>query len=106
MAASSQSALQVGQSAVDDLSRRTGLSKASIMGTVRVIGGAMVGISVLVVVLNEIFTLDAINNSSGPFADVISQLTGIGGAALGLLVIGILVLGANRVMGFFGGGGM
>jgi hypothetical protein len=106
MAASSQSALQVGQSAVNDLSRRTGLSKASIMGTVRVIGGAMVGISVLVVVLNEIFTLDAINNSSGPFADVISQLTGIGGAALGLLVIGILVLGANRVMGFFGGGGM
>ena len=106
MAASSQSALQVGQSAVDDLSRRTGLSKASIMGTVRVIGGAMVGISVLVVVLNEIFTLDAINNSSGPFADVISQLTGIGGAALGLLVIGILVLGANRVIGFFGGGGM
>lgn len=66
----------------------------------------MVGISVLVVVLNEIFTLDAITNSSGPFGDVIDQLTGIGGAALGLLVIGILVLGANRVMGFFGGGGM
>jgi len=106
MAASSQSALQVGQSAVDDLSQRTGFSKANIMRTVQTVGAAMIGISVLVVVLNEVFSLDAINNSSGPFAGVIDQLTGIGGAALGLLVIGILVLGANRVMGFFGGGGM
>jgi len=106
MAASSQTALEVGKGAVDDLNRRTDLSEANIMSTVRVIGGAMIGISVLVVVLNEVFSLDAISNSSGPFSGVIDQLTGIGGAALGLLVIGILVLGANRVMGFFGSGGM
>ena len=106
MAASSQTALEVGKGAVDDLEAQTGLSQAMIMRTVRTIGGAMIGISVLVVVLNEVFSLDAIAESSGQFSGVIDQLTSIGGAALGLLVIGILVLGANRVMGFFGGGGM
>jgi hypothetical protein len=106
MAASSQTALKLGKGAVDELEAQTGLSQAMIMATVRAIGGAMIGISVLVVVLNEVFSLDAIANSTGEFSGVIDQLTNIGGAALGLLVIGILVLGANRVMSFFGGGGM
>jgi hypothetical protein len=75
------------------------------MNTVRVIGGAMIGISVLVVVLNQVFALDAISNSSGAFSGVIDSLETTGAAGLGLLVIGILVLAANRVMGFFGGGG-
>jgi len=106
MAANSQTALNVGQGAVDELESRTGFSQAMIMRTVRTLGGALIGISVLVVVLNEVFALDAIANSSGQFSGVIDQLTSIGGASLGLLVIGILVLAANRVMGFFGGGGM
>ena len=106
MAANSQTALNVGQGAVDELESRTGFSEAMIMRTVRTLGGALIGISVLVVVLNEVFALDAIANSSGQFSGVIDQLTSIGGASLGLLVIGILVLAANRVMGFFGGGGM
>lgn len=96
----------VGADRAEAMARNAGFSNAHIMNTVRVIGGAMIGISVLVVVLNEVFSLDSISNSSGPFADVITQLTTIGGAGLGLLVIGILVLAANRVMGFFGGGGM
>jgi hypothetical protein len=75
------------------------------MGTVRVIGGAMIGIAVLVVVLNEVFALNSVSNSTGPFSEVITQLENIGGAALGLIVIGLLVAGANRVMAFFGNGG-
>ena len=82
-----------------------GLASASIMGTVRVIGGAMIGLAVLVVVLDEIFTINSIANSSGPFSGVIDSLEGTGVAALSLLVIGLLVAAANRVMGFFGGGG-
>jgi uncharacterized membrane protein YesL len=106
MAASAMpSALATGQSAVDDLSSRTDMAEARIMDVVRVIGGAMIGIAVLVVVLNEVFALDAINNSTGSFSGVIDSLETTGAAALGLLVIGLLVLGANRVMGFFGGGG-
>lgn len=85
--------------------KEQGLSKASIMGTVRVLGGGMIGIAVLVIVLNEMFTLEAISNSTGPFAGVIDSLESTGGAALGLLVIGFLVLAANRIMSFFGGGG-
>jgi hypothetical protein len=99
------STLAAGASAVDNLQSRTGLSEAAIMDVVRVIGGAMIGIAILVVVLNEVFALDAIANSSGEFSGVIDSLQSTGGAALGLLVIGLLVLGANRVMGFFGGGG-
>jgi hypothetical protein len=98
-------AVQRGSSAVDELSARTGLSNAFIMDVVRVIGGAMIGIAILVVVLNEVFALDSIANSSGPFSGITDRLTGTGVAAIGLLVIGLLVVSANRVMGFFGGGG-
>jgi ABC-type sulfate transport system permease subunit len=101
----SRSPLSVGRDAVDDLSRRTGFAESRIMNTVRVIGGAMIGLAVLVVVLNQVFTLDSISNGSGPFQDVITSLESTGAAALSLLVIGLLVLGANRVMGFFGSGG-
>jgi hypothetical protein len=76
------------------------------MNTVRVLGGAMIGIAILVVVLNEVFALDTFNDTENmTFGGVITSLQSTGGAALGLLVIGLLVLAANRVMGFFGGGG-
>lgn len=104
MAATSQRAVQAGAASVKQLSGRTGFSEAQIMRAVRTVGGAMIGIAVLVVVLNEVFELDAVANSSGEFGGVIDSLTSVGGAALGLLVIGLLVLAANRVMGFFGGG--
>ena len=105
MAASSQSALGLGKGAVDKLERSTGLSNAAIMGTVRLIGGAMIGIAVLALVLTEIFTLEAMDIEEGPFASVMDSLEGTGAAALGLLVIGLLVAAANRIMAFFGGGG-
>ena len=99
------STLSTGAEAVDKLGRRTGFASANIMRVVRVLGGAMIGIAILVVVLNEVFSLQSINQSTGPFSGVIDSLQSTGGAALGLLVIGLLVLAANRVMGFFGGGG-
>lgn len=82
------------------------LAEAAIMGVVRVIGGAMIGIAVLVVVLNEIFSIESISNTTGPFGGVVDSLESTGVAALSLLVVGLLVAAANRVMGFFGGGGM
>jgi len=84
-----------------------GLSQASIMQTVRLLGGALIGISVLVVVLNEVFSLDTIANGTGPFSGITDSLQSTGVAAMSLLVVGLLVVAANRVMGFFGGrGGM
>jgi len=82
-----------------------GFARADIMNTVRVIGGAMIGLAVLVVVLDEVFSINSISNSSGPFSGVIDSLESTGVAALSLLVIGLLVAAANQVMGFFGGGG-
>lgn len=105
----SASLAHTGANAVTDLSRRSGVSEAKIMGTVRVIGGAMIGIAVLALVLTEVFSLDAFSQTNGsydgPFGGVLDSLTSTGPAALGLLVIGLLVAAANRVMGFFGGGG-
>jgi len=103
----------LGHAAIDALSDEVtnddedaeGFARADLMGTVRVIGGAMIGLAVLVVVLNQVFTLDSISNGSGPVQGVIDSLESTGGAALGLLVIGLLVVAANRIMGFFGRGG-
>ena len=97
--------VQTGSKAVAALGNRTGLSTARMMGAVRIIGGAMIGIAILAVVLTEVFTLEAMNITDGPFSGVIDSLESTGSAALGLLVIGLLVLAANRVMGFFGRGG-
>jgi len=98
-------ALQTGAEAVNKLQRRSGFSNASIMRAVRVIGGALIAIAMITVVLSEVFALDAVNVSSGPFSGVYDTLTTTGPAALTLLVVGLIVLAANNIMGLFGGGG-
>jgi len=95
----------VGQADLLENERNAEMASASIMQQVRLIAGAMIGISVLVIVLNEVFSLDSIANSTGPFSNVIDSLQNTGGAALGLLVVGLLVVAANAVMSFFGRGG-
>jgi len=97
----------LGQAELLEDEQTADLAAAHMMGAVRAIGSALIGIAVLVVVLIEVFTLDVIANTSSddPFGGIIDSLESTGAAALGLLVIGLLVLAANRVMGFFGGGG-
>lgn len=97
--------VNIGNAKFDEIEQRS--ATANIMGAVRLIGGALIGISVLVVVLSEVFSLDQIQNANGSFGGIIDSLESTGVAALSLLVIGLLVVAANRVMGFFGGrGGM
>jgi len=93
------------QTTTTDEFEEQGLAQAEIMRTVRVIGGAMIGIAVLVVVLNEVFSINSISNSTGPFSGITDSLTTTGVAAMSLLVVGLLVAAANRIMGFFGGNG-
>jgi len=95
----------VGQAELLEDEQHAEMATASIMQQVRLIAGAMIGISVLVIVLNEVFSLQSISNSTGPFSGVIDSLESTGGAALGLLVVGLLVVSANAVMSFFGRGG-
>jgi len=99
-----QAGVSIGNAKADAISEE--YSEANILDVVRLIGGAMIGIAVMVVVLNELFSLDAISNSSGPFSGITDQLSTIGVSAITLLVIGLLVVAANRIMGFFRGGGM
>lgn len=77
--------------------------RMGIVRTVRMIGGAMITILLLTVVLNEVF--GAVNVGSGPFSGIADDLQTTGVTAMGLLVIGLLVVGANRLMGIFGTGG-
>jgi hypothetical protein len=74
------------------------------MRTVQMIGGAVIGIAVVTIVVNEVLTTGAVANSSGPFSGVIGSLETTGVAAMSLLVIGLLVAAASKLMGFFGGG--
>jgi len=99
-----QAGVTIGNAKADEIADE--YSEANIMDVVRLIGGAMIGIAVLVVILNQIFQLDSIANSSGPFSGITEQLTTIGVSAITLLVVGLLVVAANRIMGFFGRGGM
>ena len=79
------------------------LERNAIARTVTLVGGAMVTILLTAVILNEIFS--AVNIGSGPFSEIGSQLQNTGVAAIGLLVVGLLVVAANRIMGIFGGSG-
>jgi hypothetical protein len=101
--------VETGARAVSRLTDRTDRSHAEVMGTVRAIGGAMIGLAILVVVLDEVFSVGAFSKTNGSydgtFGNVLNSLETTGSAALGLLVVGLLVAAANRVMGFFGGGG-
>jgi len=74
-----------------------------IVRTVRVVGGALITILLVTLVLNEIFA--AVSIGSGAFSGIADQLQNTGVAAMGLLIVGLLVVAANRIMGVFGGGG-
>jgi hypothetical protein len=94
--------MTVGRSTVDQLDSQV---QADLMQTVRLLGGAMIGLAIITAVLTEVFTLSALDISSGPFSGIIGSIESTGAAALGLLVIGLLVVAANAVMQFFGGQG-
>ena len=74
-----------------------------IVRTIRLVGGGMIVALLTAVVLNEVF--GAVNVGSGPFSQIGTDLETTGVAAMGLLIVGFIVLAANRLMGIFGGGG-
>lgn len=89
----------------NDLTDRMG-----IMGEVRMVGGALVVILLMVFVLTEVFNAidfetDEDGNYEGPFGSVVDDLESIGATALGLLVIALLVIAASAIMRFFGNSG-
>jgi hypothetical protein len=78
-------------------------SEYSIVRTIRLVGGGMIVALLTAVVLNEVFS--AVNVGSGPFSQIGTDLETTGVAAMGLLIVGFIVIAANRLMGIFGGSG-
>jgi len=95
---------EVGDAALDSESDEYDSEYSQMMRTVQMIGGAVIGIAIVTIVVNEVLTTSAVNNSSGPFGGVISSLETTGVAAMSLLVVGLLVAAASKLMSFFGGG--
>jgi len=68
------------------------------------IAGGIMTITVVAIVLNELFTLSIVNSSSGPFSDLLTQVQNVGTAALTLVVLGFLAAAATVVLQMFRGG--
>ena len=79
------------------------LDRMGVMGEVRLIGGALVTILIIALVLNEVY--DAVDLGTGPFSGIGDDLETTGVAAIGLLIIALLVLAASTIMRFMGGAG-
>lgn len=68
--------------------------------TAKSIGKGLMTVALVVIVLNQLFTLEIINNTSGPFAGLITTVENLGTAALTLVVLGFIILGAAVAMSF------
>lgn len=73
-----------------------------IVGEARMLGGAMIVMLLVAVVLNEVYS--AVDVGSGPFSEIGTELETTGVAAIGLLVVGLIIVAANAIMSRFGGG--
>lgn len=71
--------------------------------SIRQVIGAGIILGLGIVILNQVFTLNIMQNSSGPFN--ITTVTSPLGAALAILGLAIFVGGARIVMNQMGGGG-
>ena len=70
---------------------------------VQLVGGAMIVTLLVVVVLNNVWT--SVNVGSGPFNQTAGDLQTTGQSALGLLIVGLIVVAAKAIMSYFGNGG-
>ena len=79
--------------------------RMGIMGEVRLIGGAVVLLLVLALVLNEVYGAIDIAEEN-PWYSIVEDLETTGVAALGLLIIALLVLAASAIMRAMDMGGL
>jgi len=81
------------------------LERYGAMGSmVERVAGIVISLAVVTLVLNQLFTLSIIQNTSGPFSGLIDSVENIGSAALTLLVLGALAAAAGVVLRMFRGG--
>lgn len=92
----------------DDVSEKATIAEQQlgdwydIVQEVRLVGGAMITILLIAVVLNEVFA--SVDVGSGPFSSIGNDLETTGVAAMGLLIVGLIIVAANAILSRFGGG--
>lgn len=84
---------------VEAMRARTARLEQGDGGSKRVVK-VLASIAIGVVILNQIFQIDSIANSTGPFAGVIDTLETVGSAALVLLVVGLVAYGGAIALSY------
>jgi hypothetical protein len=73
------------------------------MSAVDMIAGGIITLVVVAIVLNQLLTLEIVNNTTGPFSGLIDSVENIGSASLTLIVVGFLAAAAGVVLSMFRG---
>jgi len=68
------------------------------VGLAKTIGKGLMVFALIIIILNEFLTVDAVENTSGPFGT--DQLVSIGQASIAIGILGILVLAARFAIQF------
>lgn len=103
MEVTTSSAFNTGEAAFDTGSSRIASWWQQGGMTERIAGGVM-AIAIVAIVLNELFTLSLVNNTTGPFSGLINSVENVGTAALTLVVLGFLAAAGGAVLTMFRGG--
>jgi len=96
MSLSETTGYQFGQQQYHEFRQRGGMTE-------RIAGGVM-AIAIVAIVLNELFTLQIVNNTSGPFSGLMDTVESVGTGALTLVVLGFLAAAGGAAISMFRGG--
>jgi hypothetical protein len=68
------------------------------------IAGGIIAVTVVAIVLNQLFTLQIVNTTSGPFSGLLTTVESVGTGALTLVVLGFLAAAGGAAIAMFRGG--
>ena len=91
---------------VDEIREADGareLASSAFSGMVNQIVGGIFAVALGVVMLNQLFTLQIINTTTGPFASLFDTVESIGGAAITFVVLGFLAAAGGVAVRMFRG---
>jgi hypothetical protein len=81
------------------------MTTAPMQQMIKGIGAALITAFMVIVVLSQVYQLDIISASNGPFANLTDDYVTYGTAALGLIGVAIIVGAASVAMNMFGNQG-
>jgi len=68
------------------------------------IAGGIIAVTVVAIVLNQLFTLSIVNTTTGPFSGLLQTVESVGTGALTLVVLGFLAAAGGAAIAMFRGG--